>query len=84
MKRLLSVAAAAWLGACVVAAPPPKMSADEAFSPPPATAPVSAYQSRAALGPPKEWARQFRRDLECERGATELVPTRGASWPGRT
>jgi hypothetical protein len=78
MKRLLSFSAAVLLGGCVVAAPKPKMSADEAFSPPPPDGPVSRAQSRAALGPPKDWARQYRRDLECERAAHELVPAHGA------
>jgi hypothetical protein len=77
MSRLLSLCAAVWLSACVVEVPKPKMSAEEAFSPAPVAAPVTASQSRAALGPPKEWARQFRRDLECERGAHELVPNSG-------
>ena len=77
MKRLLCVLSVVLLSACVVAAPKPKMSADEAFSPPPPDAPVSRAQSRAALGAPKEWARQYRRDLECERAAHELEPAHG-------
>lgn len=78
MKQLLSVCCVVvFAGACVTAAPPSKMSAAEAFSAPPTEAPVDRAQSRAALGPPREWAKQFRRDLECERGAHELELNHG-------
>ncbi|MDP1829377.1 MAG: hypothetical protein Q8L48_39290 [Archangium sp.] len=72
MLRSLSVACAVVACAgCVTTPPPPKMSASEAFAP--ATVqPVDAAQARAALGSPKDWARQFRRDIDCERNANEL------------
>ncbi len=77
MKRLLPVVTTALLAAaCAAAKPVEKMSADEAFGAPVA-APVSAKDSRAALGAPKEWAKQWRQDLACERGARDLEQVHG-------
>lgn len=61
---------------CATPAPVPKMSAAEAFAPAQASE-VDPAMARASLGPPKEWAKQFRRDIDCEREARNLVKTTG-------
>lgn len=77
MIRFLSVACVFVVcAACVTTPPPPKMSTAEAFAPAD-SAPVDAAQTRAALGAPKDWARQYRRDIDCERNAHELKQHNG-------
>jgi len=76
VKPLSFVALAVVTASCVTTPPPPKMSTEEAFAPA-TVAPVDASQSRAALGPPKEWARQYRRDIDCEREARALSKFHG-------
>jgi len=61
---------------CATAKPVEKMSAEEAFSSAPQTA-VAPARAAVALPAPKEWAQQFRRDVECEAAARELGPLYG-------
>lgn len=82
MKRLvLMMGSAGVLFACATAKPKETMPAEEAFAPPPKAAPVAA-DPRATLGTPKEWALQYRRDLDCEQAARDLIPVYGreAGW----
>ncbi len=57
--------------ACAVSQPATKMEAANAFAQP-AVATSDPRLSKVALGTPKVWARQYRRDLDCERAARDL------------
>lgn len=61
---------------CATPAPVPKMSAAEAFAPA-RDAEVDPAMARASLGSPREWAKSFRRDIDCEREARNLVKNTG-------
>ncbi len=61
---------------CATPAPVPKMSAAEAFAPAEQSV-VDSATARASLGSPREWAKQYRRDIDCELEARTLLKTIG-------
>lgn len=73
---LLAALALVFSFACAAAKPVEKMSAEEAFAPAPSTQ-FAPSQAKALIGAPKEWAKQFPRDLECEKGARGLEEAHG-------
>lgn len=79
MKRFVLLVSGVILStACATAKPAEKekVSATEAFAPP-AAEQIAPARSKAALGTPKAWAKQFRRDAECERAARDLEAVHG-------
>ncbi|MBS1152140.1 MAG: putative lipoprotein [Myxococcaceae bacterium] len=76
MRVIVTLAVGVLAVSCATAKPETKMSAEEAFGPSVARK-LTPAEAKAALGPPKEWAQQFRRDLDCERAAKELEANYG-------
>src|SRR5687767_9056607 len=74
--HILAVLCLALAAACATPKQRETMSPEEAFAPPPEKV-VSAQRAQTALPAPKDWAQQFRRDVECERSARELIPVYG-------